>query len=260
MKPKIAPPGRGLPIALLSLSLAFVLISTALAAKPSWWARRGVTLGGADASDYAPVNQGQLKKIAVECIKEFDSILPGGAGSALLTGTASLKARLTATSSATSDYSPVSLGQLKTVAKPFYSRLKELGYIAELPPALSGTAFPASDDYASANIGQVKSLFAFDAPTLKFTDTDADGLADWWELANFGDLTHQANGDEDGDGIPNVYEEALRLDPNIRDIPGDYSLNTFTYTANGELLRQKAPSGASYGFDPDAEGNLSPIQ
>ena len=37
-------------------------------------------------------------------------------------------------------------------------------------------------------------------------DTDGDGLADWWEMDHFGNLSQIASGDPDGDGFINSQE------------------------------------------------------
>ena len=45
-------------------------------------------------------------------------------------------------------------------------------------------------------------------------DTDADGLPDAWEIANFGNLTQTAVGDADGDGFSNLAEYQGGSNPN----------------------------------------------
>ena len=67
-----------------------VFIPIALrAAPPSWWAARGVTDSTKQANDFAAVNQGQLKYIATQAMQEMETHLPGGAGDAVATLTAS---------------------------------------------------------------------------------------------------------------------------------------------------------------------------
>ena len=41
---------------------------------------------------------------------------------------------------------------------------------------------------------------------LNIVDTDGDGLPDWWETDNFGNLAQTAAGDPDGDGFTNLQE------------------------------------------------------
>ncbi len=53
-------------------------------------------------------------------------------------------------------------------------------------------------------------------------DVDRDGLPDWWEMQKFGSLTAQTgNGDADGDGVSNLLEYQLGLNPNNPDTDGD---------------------------------------
>lgn len=86
------------------------------------------------------------------------------------------------------DYAAVTVGQLKAVAYPFYERLDEAGMGVGFPWPASGTA----DDFAVANIGQLKNLFRFD-PGL---DSDDDGIPDGVE----------GPGDTDGDGTPDSHD------------------------------------------------------
>lgn len=52
-------------------------------------------------------------------------------------------------------------------------------------------------------------------------DTDADGLLDSWEQQYFGNLAQSANTDSDGDGLTNLQEWRLNLDPVRRDSDGN---------------------------------------
>jgi hypothetical protein len=47
------------------------------------------------------------------------------------------------------------------------------------------------------------------------TDSDADGLPDSWEMANFGNLSHTAAEDFDGDGYSNLEEFNAGSDPKV---------------------------------------------
>lgn len=77
----------------------------------------------------------------------------------------------------TNDFAPVNLGLLKNVAKPFYDRLISVRFSPNYPWT---NASASPDDYALANIGQVKQLFSFDLRAIDpLDDTDQNGLPDW---------------------------------------------------------------------------------
>ncbi|MFO7871731.1 MAG: LamG-like jellyroll fold domain-containing protein [Kiritimatiellia bacterium] len=48
-------------------------------------------------------------------------------------------------------------------------------------------------------------------------DFDEDGMVDWWERENFGDVSCTAEGDEDGDGLCNLEEFQAGTEPNNPD-------------------------------------------
>ena len=52
-----------------------------------------------------------------------------------------------------------------------------------------------------------------------FTDIDFDGLPDDWETLYFGDLSQDASGDYDGDGLSNLAEYLLGTDPTVPATP-----------------------------------------
>jgi len=188
----------GLLVGLLALSLR-------AAPYPGWWSDREV-VDSDFTNDYAAVNQGQLKNIAWHAYEEMQTNLPGGAG----TGVFSLVSGL----SLSNNYAPLNLGQVKHVATPFYDRLMEIGYATNYP--WQGAA--STNDFAMANIGQVKNLFSFDLTS----DTDDDGLPDWWETHWFGNVTNQASdGDFDADGLLNLQEYQLQTKPTNDDSDAD---------------------------------------
>lgn len=57
-----------------------------------------------------------------------------------------------------------------------------------------------------AALSMVSYVFAED-------DVDGDGLADWWELQYFGDLSQGAQNDYDGDDFTNLEEFEGESDP-----------------------------------------------
>jgi hypothetical protein len=187
-----------------AICIPFVVFANA----PSWWSQRGVFVAGANANDYAPANQGQLKNIAKAAVAEMDAKLTGGAG-------VELHNLVNSWSNPTvqpHDFAPVNLGQLKTVAKPFYDRLISAGLAADYPWV--GSSAPAND-FAAANIGQVKKLFSFELPDSNaLYDGDGNGLPDAWEIQHFGATGVDPNADPDNDGLTNRQEYDLGTNPN----------------------------------------------
>ncbi|SHI50114.1 Cadherin domain-containing protein [Rubritalea squalenifaciens DSM 18772] len=67
-------------------------------------------------------------------------------------------------------------------------------------------------------------------------DSDSDGLADEWELANFGSVSStDGSSDSDGDGLDNASELAAGSDPNMMDSDGD------GYSDNVEVIHGTDP-------------------
>lgn len=127
---------------------------------PKWWLDQGVINGITNAvpNDFAVANQGQLKWMAVQCAKEFESRLTNGAGSAIWGAVSGF--------SNTNNNDVFNVGQLKKIVQPFYDRLYP-DYTNACPKGLPGKypwSFPQGlrNDYASVNIGQLKQVFSFD--------------------------------------------------------------------------------------------------
>jgi hypothetical protein len=159
---------------------------------PAWWLSRGVINTNAQANDYAAVNVGQVKYLAAMARDEFE-LLPGGANITQ------------AFSAESNNYAVVNVGQLKQVAQPFYDRLGITNY-----PWSSSTN--ASQDYAMANIGQVKNLFSFEP----LKDSDADGMPDWWERLYSSTATGlEPEADRNNDGDSNLKEYLQGSNPTI---------------------------------------------
>jgi alpha-tubulin suppressor-like RCC1 family protein len=167
-------------------ALRTVLVLTAIAllplllygSAPSWWSPRAVLTEGVAADDFAPVNQGQLKNIAKAAAAEMDLKLAGGAGDDLH----GLIVSWSSPGASTNDFAPVNLGQLKTVAQPFYDRLIAAGQV-DFYPWLASPNPP--DDFAGANIGQVKKLFSFEIRSNPLGDPLQDRLAAGQRFGNF---------------------------------------------------------------------------
>ncbi len=172
---------------------------------PAWWETYQVISPSAIPNDFAAATQGQLKWIASRAAALFQDEFPGGPTPAVT--------QLLATFTLKNNTSPVTLGQLKNTAEPFWNFLR-LHRLAETPPWADGIP----NDFALANIGQVKYLFSFDLESLQ-VDSDADGMPDWWEILynlNPYDPTDAAL-DSDGDGLINQDEFRYGTHPQTPD-------------------------------------------
>jgi hypothetical protein len=188
------------------------------------------------ADDYAAANVGQLKHIAKQAAEAMDAKLPlPGAGSAVHAVVDPWSLDPAFGSPPRDDFAAINIGQLKAVAKPFYLRLQELGYTGK--PFLAGQVptpakpYPWSfattttaDDFALANIGQVKNLFSFDLAAIDPNlDSDGDGLPNAWEIQFGLNPNDQADAfqDPDGDGLTNLQEYLLGTSPNLANVLQD---------------------------------------
>lgn len=212
------------PRSLLLLAAASGLAALALA-EPAWWVQRGARDPAKAPSDYAVLNQGQLKNLARAARDEMNEKLPGGAGAeieALITG-------WSANPENAKDFAAANLGQLKAVARPFYDRMIALGIATGYPWS---AATEDDSDHAAANIGQAKAVFGFDI----FLDMDDDGIDDNWELAQFGTLNRSNALDADGDGIKDLDEYANGTSAGSWDSDGDGVADAIENTASSVLL------------------------
>ncbi len=66
----------------------------------------------------------------------------------------------------------------------------------------------------------------------EFLDSDGDGMADSWEIDNFGDLSHDGSGNLDSDGLFDIEEYLNGTDPNVADSDGD-GVNDGVEVSNG---------------------------
>jgi hypothetical protein len=193
--------------AILGFALLFLFAASSLYAQggayptyPQWWTNQSLITTGS-INDYAIANIGEAKNFTVAAIGELDTDLAqfGGAGPAL-DGTASLfTAHENNVVPGLNDYAVVNIGELKNLTQPIYDRLMQIGYFGQ--PIGSGTTtsgtYPwlatghgTTNDYAAANIGQLKHLFSFD-PDYSAT---GDSIPDWWKnLYSLGATTTSTN-------------------------------------------------------------------
>lgn len=190
-------------------------------------------------NDFSIANQGQAKQIAQQAYLEFNDKL-GGASPAI--------SNLVSSFSNTDNYSVLNQGQLKNVGVSFYDQLNDLHLTNAWPQGMTVGPYPwsgstqAPQDYAAANVGQLKYIFSFDL------DHDSDGLPDWWE-EHYGMLNPLD--DEDDDGWTNVQEYQRGTDPllaNVFVVPPNENIligDGSTNPPEGDVIQVLALSGSS---------------
>jgi hypothetical protein len=130
---------------ILGVGVLLAGILLARAAGPAWWSTQEVLDPTSLPADYAPVLLGQVKWMATNACLELEAHAPGGAGAAVR--------NMVAGFSPTNNYCPANVGQLKSVAMPFYDRFMAAHYPTNYPWAGSTNA---AADNAIANLGQLK--------------------------------------------------------------------------------------------------------
>ena len=128
--------------------------------KGTWFTNQqwAVINTNATPNDYAAVNQGQLKWIAVRAYAAMSNEF--GIARDVATNGAPSAAQLIAGFKNSNNYCVVNLGQVKYVAQPFYNWLINEGKTNDYP----WTGAAQTNDYGVANIGQVKNVFDFSIP------------------------------------------------------------------------------------------------
>ncbi|NJM37007.1 MAG: hypothetical protein HC845_03535 [Akkermansiaceae bacterium] len=145
--------------------------------EPGWWAGRGAT-NAAPINDFAALKQGQLKHFTRKTVDELNARYAGqGGAGADLTGLVNgwIQAHPDP-----KDQDLVKVGQLKWVANKVHARLVALGASPSVPSWMT----VSSTDDRLANIGQLKTVFNFNTVPLVNLDTDGDGIPNAWEIAN----------------------------------------------------------------------------
>jgi len=178
--------------------VVFLALALTLQAQPPWWTATGGPLNSNPANDYAVANQGQLKQFTEKAVQYLDTNLSGGAGTTLdsmVAGWSNFYATngYSSTNPAPSDLKAINQGQLKYIGNLVWTNLITAGYTNAMPTWLSSTN---ADDYHAVNIGQLKTIFNFD-----LTDSDENGLYDWWEMQYFGHLGNNPFSSPTGNGV-----------------------------------------------------------
>lgn len=222
-----------------------MLVIAAFAAPPLWWGTGDppVIDPAAAVNNHGPANIGQAKHMAKSALDALRPVLPAVADQieADLTEGGSPILDFTVPDPKTPEWlekqkAPLLIGQLKAIADPFYTRLHAAAPVwLEAERTANGTNHPGSifpwtaettddNNKGIANIGQLKAGFSlrFDTlPPVGPVDSDEDGLPDDWELAHFGSLYEDADGDADGDYLTNIEEFQFGTDPTLPDTDGD---------------------------------------
>lgn len=87
------------------------------------------------------------------------------------------------------------------------------------------------------------------------TDSDNDGMPDWWEMKYFGDLTtYQGADDYDGDGISNTDEYNNGTDPKNSDITAPVILNQYPPEGQQPVPTEGKPFEMIYSFADEGSG------
>lgn len=243
------------------LFLVFVSASCAAIsasfADPAWWLTRGARSPESPASDYGPVNQGQLKNMARAARDEMNANYPGGAGEPI---DALVQSWETDTTQA-SDYSAVTIGQVKALAKVFYDRMIACGQATSYP--WSGVTEEARD-HAVANVGQVKQVFSFlisddfDGDGIKNQDEIAHGLNPYVRESAPPPPTEPGYTDTDSDGISDDDETRFGLNPGTDEFGARATV--YTMTLIGRLERVAPPGQLSQFVGYDKDSNITVIK
>ena len=221
-----------IPLCLLIVSSIFVL-----GAQPDWWTDYSL-IDGSPRQDNAVASIGQAKHTVQKAYQYLDAKLEpvGGVGEELTT--LHNNYCVATPVDANNDLLPLTIGQLKYLAKPFYDRLNsvevELDTSAMNPN--SADIYPWTidqfddNDLALATLAQLKFAFSFDLGDglLPAQDRDDDTLLDDWEqmivdadpndaITVVADVLPEE--DYDADGLSNQNEFIQGRDPTISDHP-----------------------------------------
>ncbi len=222
---------------LVSLGLFIASTVFTFGDQPDWWIDYSLVDNSTPPQDTAVATHGQAKHAVQKAYQYLEAELSevGGADAAVTT---LYTTYCTAASPDSDDLLPLSIGQLKYLAKPFYDRLNSATVdfnTSAMNPA-STDIYPWTidqnddADLALATIGQLKFVFSFDLKLwlLPAEDMDRDSLLDTWEQiiidADTGDTITviadvQPEDDYDTDGLNNQSEFIQGRNPLSSDHP-----------------------------------------
>ncbi len=198
--------GRPL-ICLLCVVPLFCWLEVGSAQAPAWWGSRGVTVAGAQASDFSPANQGQAKWMATNAFAELVQDVPGPGMEGIYAVVNGFTQQ--------ANFASLNQGQLKALAQPFYDYINAAIQlnpgVANCLPVGMTPPYPwttSTSDYSPVNIGQLKYVFSFD-----FSKILSNVLPTSWQQTYFGTTGVDPNADPDGDGLTNFQEYELGTNP-----------------------------------------------
>ncbi len=106
------------------------------------------------------------------------------------------------------------------------------------------TTLPISDGIKTIGLSSGRGAVAYDShiddiwirtlDTTTCTDCDGDGMSDDWEIANFGDTSHNGTVDTDNDGLTDLQEYQNNINPNLSDTDKDGLSDGFEVTNSSD--------------------------
>ncbi|WP_346189740.1 LamG-like jellyroll fold domain-containing protein [Rubritalea halochordaticola] len=226
-----------------SLLMPVLTTGLATASEPAWWSEKGVTDTNAGTNNFGVANIGQAKWMATKALEKLNEVAPLLASQVDTSVVFPDAPQNPDASWYEQQKKALNLGQLKSIAYPFYQVLPEAWVAGQMTqngisnwtgPFPWDAATPVEDNLKVANVGQLKLVFG-----LRFGESlDGDQTADLRELVYFGttqldlDLS-QTEWDQvfsqpdpmvrdlDGDGLSDAIEIASGLDPLSIDSDGD---------------------------------------
>jgi hypothetical protein len=141
-----------------------------------------------------------------------------------------------------------------TASAKFFTRLKYTD---------DPTTEPALEDFDGDGVNSIVEVAVLLTDPLaynSFVDADADGLVDAWEIHFWGNTsTANGGGDSDGDGLTNLEELQVGLNPILSELADGGLTTTLEYDKVGRLKLVISPATPAK-FTPDAEGNILTAQ
>lgn len=187
----------------------------------------------------APLLIGQLKAISAPVYAGLQGIAPGWVAGEFARYGVPSDGTYPWTSATTDDNnkSPTLIGQLKAVFSLDFSADRETGPEADgIPDLWEYTVVNVNPADGWTSIGQINQTTAVEAAGdvgMTVSDSDGDGLPDYWEAMNgldpnddgTGNAGNGPNGDSDQDGLTNAAELIYATDPQDKDTDDDYVLD-----------------------------------